>query len=107
MGRVRRATWQERVTRWRESGLTAREYAAQIGVNANTLANWHYKLRREAVTPAASLQFVEVTSGGAVAATPATHDPYEVVLTNGRAVRVPSQFDADGLRRLLDVLEGR
>jgi hypothetical protein len=32
MERVSRAAWAKRVERWRESGLTAARYAADIGV---------------------------------------------------------------------------
>jgi hypothetical protein len=34
MARERRDVWEKRVERWRESGLTAQEYAAEIGVES-------------------------------------------------------------------------
>lgn len=34
----------KRVERLADSGLTAREFAAEIGVNANTLAGWRWRL---------------------------------------------------------------
>jgi transposase-like protein len=35
----------KRVERLADSGLTAKEFAAEIGVNANTLAGWRWRLR--------------------------------------------------------------
>jgi hypothetical protein len=40
--------WAKRVERWRESGLRASEFAAELGVNAGTLAHWKYRLAAEA-----------------------------------------------------------
>ncbi len=36
--------WAKRVERLADSGLTAKEFAAEIGVNANTLAGWKWRL---------------------------------------------------------------
>jgi hypothetical protein len=41
-----REEWRTRVERWRDSGLTAREFAAETGINAGTLQFWSYKLRK-------------------------------------------------------------
>jgi hypothetical protein len=35
-----------------ESGLTAKEFAREIGVNVHTLAGWKWRLTREAHWPA-------------------------------------------------------
>lgn len=43
-----REDWVKRVERWKDSGLTAREYAMEIGVNVNTLQHWGWKLKAEA-----------------------------------------------------------
>ncbi|HTP26949.1 MAG TPA: hypothetical protein VMK12_15010 [Anaeromyxobacteraceae bacterium] len=45
MTRDTREVWAKRVERLADSGLTAREFAAEIGVNANTLAGWRWRLR--------------------------------------------------------------
>src|SRR5690349_21110962 len=45
MAREAREVWAKRVERLADSGLTAKEYAAEIGVNANTLAGWRWRLR--------------------------------------------------------------
>jgi hypothetical protein len=43
MGRATRDEWQRRVRRWGESGLTAKEFAAETGVNVNSLTHWKWK----------------------------------------------------------------
>jgi len=36
----RHEEWVRRVVGWRRSGLTAKQYAATIGVNEGTLSHW-------------------------------------------------------------------
>ena len=111
MQRVSRETWAKRVERWMDSGLTAKEFAAEAGLNPSTLSYWKWRLRakrpatarqataksaRHAVSP---LSFVEVTKAVAAA------EPFEIDLGSGVRVRVPGSFDADALNRLLGVLE--
>jgi transposase-like protein len=108
----------KRVERWRDSGLTLKEYAAEIGVNANTLAGWRWRLRSDEVPAARGAptapSFVEIIAppdaGHAVAATapaPRAAEPFELILSSGRRVRVPVEFDGRALRRLVDALEAR
>ncbi len=107
MAREGREVWAKRVERWRESGLTANEFAAETGVNAKTLAYWRWQLaggtRRARANAAVPVRFVEL----AAAAPPAeTAAGFEVVLAGGRVVRVPPRFDGAELSRLVQVLEG-
>jgi hypothetical protein len=44
--RADRDEWRRRIARWKESGLTAKEFAADAGINAGTLQFWQYKLKR-------------------------------------------------------------
>jgi hypothetical protein len=101
--------WQNRIERWRESGLTAEKFSAELGINAGTLKFWRYKLKKakreasDAVTrpkkrrSLAATSFVEVRT--------ASHSLFEVELGNGRRLRVPNGFDVDTLERLLGLLE--
>ena len=108
--------------------MTAQEFAEEHGFNANTLTYWSWKFNKELresearkptehrVQPEpashfggdqpdpSALQFVQVLQ-----ALPSSvdSDRIEVVLAVGVTVRVPSSFDDDALRRLLDVLEDR
>ena len=101
--------WQKRIERWRDSGLTADQFAAETGINAGTLRFWGYKLnkaKRETVGIAAPPKkrrravrsFVEVR-------TTTSDSSYELDLGNGRRLRVPSGFESEALERLLELLE--
>ncbi len=111
MARESREVWRKRVERWRESGLSATEFAAEIGVNANSLRHWGWRVsaaqreREVAVEAKGALTWVEVTA-------PAAKEPrsddslerLELVLPSGLVVRVPPRFEPEGLRRLLAVV---
>ena len=85
--------------------MTARRFAAEIGVNANSLANWKWKLESSKGATGHAPAFVEVTE--AVLSKAAAAVPGLEVVCGGLTVRVPREFDGDALVRLLDVLEGR
>jgi len=103
------AVWRERVGRWVRGGLTAEEFAQQEGIRAATLRHWKWRLgadgrsRREGRRREA--RFVEIV--GPQRAERADGEGFEVQLGNGTRVRIPQRFDVDGLRRLLEILEGR
>ena len=113
MAESAREVWAKRVERWRDSGLSGRAFAAELGVSPHTLAWWSSRLRAQERAPAAArrvrsspagdpatpLTFVEVpTVAGA---------PFEVVLPSAIRVRLQNDFDSVALRRLLEVLEAR
>lgn len=104
--RTGRAEWKKRVARWGESGLSAEEFAAEIGVNAGTLRQWKYSLNREErgsarhASASAVPAFVEVTPASAAGAT-----EFQLELGAGRRLHIPSNFDDGALRRLLSLLE--
>jgi transposase-like protein len=97
------------VRAWRRSGQSSRAYAARAGLNANTLLYWSWQLRREGAKPDESpapraFDFVELPSSVSSSdrASPA------IELETGRVLlRVSDGFDAETLRRVLDVVEGR
>ena len=107
MGRERREVWIKRVERWRDSGLSAREFATEIGVEPGRLRRWKWELARTSAKKAAStpakqvLPFVEVTQP-AMSSEPA--EPIEIVAPSGLRVRVPARFDDETLRRVLGAL---
>ena len=112
-----REQWAKRVERWKDSGLSAKEFAAETGINAQSLSWWRWQLSkgdaapepqrrrrsRTAITQPATvspMKFVEMTA-------PVTVDKLEVVLPSTIRVCVRPGFDAATLGRLLDVLEQR
>jgi transposase-like protein len=112
-GRTDRAEWQKRIERWRDSGLSADQFAAELGINAGTLRYWKYHLGKEARGVSASARkpervkasdLVEMPAPVAAVAGPAV---FELELGAERKLRIPPQFDAAALERLLAVLERR
>jgi hypothetical protein len=112
MARESREVWAKRIERWRASGLTAEEFASEIGVKGNTLRHWSWVLGRRRCASGAGpakraasreVAFVEV-------ATPASErasvEPLEVVVRDSIRIRIPAAFDADALRRVIAVVEG-
>lgn len=107
---TKRATgeeWAKRVAAWRASGLTAKQFAAEIGARASTLRwwVWHLGAGGKKAEPRGRRGFVEVVApwSGARAASEA----FELELRSGDRLRIPSSFDGEALRRLLGIVEGR
>ena len=109
--RADRDEWRRRVARWKDSGLTAKEFAAEMGINAGTLQFWQYKLKRgtrpvrrlDAKAPSDRIlsSLVEIRPPAAAI----VEQRFEIELGNGRRVRVGAGFDAESLRVLVAVLE--
>jgi hypothetical protein len=101
-------SWRRHVERWQRSGLTVRAYcAAQRLPEANFYA-WRRTLaardrpaaRRGRPAPIPSFVPVRVVSDG----TP-SRSSVEVVLANGRVLRVGADADLQAVRQLLALLE--
>lgn len=104
--RASRDEWAKRVERWRDSGLSAEQFATELGINAGTLKFWKYKLslppgeKKSRKAKRKPLPLVELR------AAPVMQDSaFELEVRGGRRVRVHAGFDADVLKRLLSVLE--
>jgi hypothetical protein len=94
--------WRRWIGEWQASGLSVRAFCEPRGLTVASFYSWRRVLERRAVEQA---KFVPVQ----VVADPvlAQASPLEVVLVDGRTVRVAPGFDAASLRLLLAVLEGR
>jgi hypothetical protein len=100
------------VAQWQASGLTSREYAASVGVSRQALLNWKWQLKKRAnAALPEEARFVEVVAETSVPGFRLGEEKrgtaFEVVLGNGTALRVPSEFREESLRKLLSVLERR
>ena len=107
---IRREVWRQRVEAWKASGLTAKEYAAKAGVDPGTLAHWKWQFGTEARARAAPAPaFVEVVAASSVGwdSPGRCREPIELVLVSGVRIRLPPDFEAAALRRVLDAVEGR
>jgi hypothetical protein len=78
--------------------LSATDYARRKRLKASGLQWWRWKLSHD---EAASPAFVEVH---VVDDVPAEHS-IEIVLANGRVVRVPPSFDDAALARVMSLAE--
>jgi transposase len=119
MERVSRAVWVKRVERWKDSGLSAKQFASETGVSAQSLTFWRWKLRRDGRTtergdvPSARKTKHNAASGPTfMQLLPTSREVkastmLEVVLANGLAVRVSPQFDDAMLLRLVTLLGGQ
>jgi hypothetical protein len=109
--RAGREIWAKRVQRWIDSGLTAQEFSAEVGVNLHTLRQWKHKLEgpvdgeRRSLTPKTKRSFVEIAP--VVLRADGAAESFELVLWSGMRVRVPPRFDAPSLKALIAALEGR
>jgi transcriptional regulator with XRE-family HTH domain len=85
----------------REHGLTYAELGRVAGIAAGTLQQW---ARRERLRlgPAVPMRFAEVVLGDAAP----SRGSFEIEARGGRRVRVPPDFDAAALVRLLETLDG-
>ena len=93
--------WRRWIRQWQASGLSVREFCARNGLATASFYHWRRVLERRAPERPA---FVPVQ---VVADTPPSQaSALELVLADGRALRVAPGFDATTLRRLLAVLEG-
>jgi transposase len=109
-----RAEWTVEVGRWRRSGQSAADYAKAHDLDKGTLGWWGTRLRADANAAAAPRPvrepaFLAVRVSDAQAhETPArpVDTELEVVLANGRRVRIAGDFDAERVGRLLAVAEG-
>ncbi len=99
----RESYWRQVLARWRRSGLSVRTFCKAQGVNEPQFYWWRRKLSQiDPKTPA----FVPVHVVTEQASEP-TSQAIEVVLANGRCLRVGPGFDHHTLVTLVDLLEAR
>jgi len=112
--------WLERIRRWQKSQLSVRVYCRRQQLSEPSFYAWRRTLAERGLLaePAAAARVdrgtaapappafvpLQLQSNGASTSTAAL---LEVVLADGRVLRVPSGFDAATLRQLLAVLEGQ
>ena len=93
--------WQRVLARWRRSGLSVRAFCQAEGISEPSFYVWRRKLDRADHKKPAFLPVHVVTEE---AKQPATRD-IEIVLANGRCLRVGPGFDPRTLVTLVDLLE--
>ena len=91
------------VKAWKDSGERIPAFARRHGIKPRRLGQWVRRLE----SPGGGMAFHPVRVVQAPAQERPGPDPIEVVLGDGRSVRVPSGFAAQDLERVLGVLEAR
>jgi len=106
--KVRAAEWAKRVERWQRSGLSAAAYGAREGIPGDQLSWWKWNLGRKAMAARGEVapdkvRFVPARVVERAAPTRA-RSQVEVVLGNGRLVRIMGAVDpkllADTIRAI-------
>ena len=114
MARASRQVWTKHVERWRDSGLGVKEYAAQVGLSADRVRHWGWRLAKPSASApdnspprspiATPLSLVEV-SAGPTRLSPGDGDEHlQIVVPSGVRIVVPPRFDEARLRRVLAVV---
>ena len=93
--------WRRWISQWQTSGLSVRVFCARHGLATARFYHWRRVLERRATERPAFVP-VQVVADPP----PPQASALELVLADGRALRVAPGFDATTLRRLLAVLEG-
>ncbi len=105
----REAFWRQHLERWRTQGSSQRDYCRQHGLGQGSFSRWKYELaRREETTrrspdqqvspPFIPLQFVARSESPSIC---------EVVLRNGRRLRLGAACEPDWIAQVAKALEDR
>jgi transposase len=97
----RETYWRSVLARWERSGLSVRTFCRTEGLNQGTFYWWRRELNRRDQPQPAFLPVRILPER----AEPASGN-IQVVLANGRAVRVSAGFDPQTLVRVVELLEG-
>jgi hypothetical protein len=100
---VKEKYWRRLLGQWRRSGLTARQFCEQQGISQASFYGWRSEIARRdqaaTIRPSSTPPFVKLALEGVAPS------PLEIVLADGRLLRVRPGFDAALLRQVLRLLE--
>jgi transposase-like protein len=97
--------WRQILRRWQRSGLPVRAFCEEFGLAEQSFYGWRRTLRQR---DAQAIHFVPVQVIGqatALLGVDQSAHPLELVLSDGRRLRIGPGFDAATLQRLLALLE--
>ena len=105
-----KSEWVEEVGLWRRSGQSAVEYASEHGLHPGTLAVWgsrigHVEAPKTGASRSGKVRFLPVRVAEGPCAEAAPRGEVEVLLLNGRCVRIRGEFQNEAVARLLDLAE--
>lgn len=95
----RRKYWGEIYAEWKSTSLNCRAFCTERGLSYDNMRYWARRIEGEAASGAVG-SFVEISSRRGE-----TQALYELVLSNGRELRIPERFMESQLKRLIAVCE--
>ena len=98
--RLQRQDWRQILGLWRESGLSMQAFCRRHELSYHAFRYWKKRLSEK--SGSAGDIFLPVV----IDDRPRTRAGYEIVLDNGRIVRLGDDFSSRVLERLLSVVEG-
>ena len=108
--------WRKTISEYRKSGISQTEFCKRRKLPIETFRRWFYEFNREtsAAQPAAPDEQPLTDAGGIplfmpvkLKETPAESTyPMEIVLANGRRIRVNAEAHPDAVRGMVRMLEG-
>jgi transposase-like protein len=93
--------WRDHLRRWQQAGGTVRAYCRRHGLAEASFHGWRRTLAQRDRASQPPVTFVPVHLRHEAPAT-----PLELILGDGRCLRIPAGFAPDSLRAVLAVLEG-
>jgi transposase len=94
--------WQRVLARWQRSGLSVRAFCQQHQLSVPSFYWWRRKLQGRDPDKVNFLPVQVITEEGV---SPTVDGSVEIVLSNGRCLRVRPGFDRATLLRVLDLLD--
>ena len=101
---ARQQYWQHHIARYLRGDLSRREYCEQHNLKPSTFDYWRRRVRPEDIDECAPM--VNVMRVELEPIVRPAFPPVEILLENGRCIRVAKDFDADTLVRVVRTLEG-
>jgi|SRR6185312_12056715 len=109
---INRKTWQQLLTQWRQSGLTAKQFCQDHRIKEADLKRWSYRLNKRQYSPvanpvpgndSAAKKFIPVTVSQSTIES-ARVGSIDIMLGKNIHLRLSKQFDEELLLRLIYTL---
>ncbi len=106
---VKQRFWQERIARWRGSGLSVRQFCQREGLSEPSFYAWRRVLsqrgKSEGARPSGTSHRSDFVPVHVLERSPRKASMIEIVLPRGRRVRVGPGFDRAALEQVLEILQ--
>lgn len=97
--------WRRMLRQWQRSGLSVRDFCLQHGLSLHSFYAWRRTLAQRDTAPSPFLPVQLLPEPNPLLTPEPTPTALELLLPDGRRLRIGPGFDAPTLRRLLAVLQ--